>query len=204
MAANRTAEPPQSPDEMTPAQLERRRRLLHAVVDLVADGYDDEMQMKDIADRAGVALGTVYRYFASKEHLIAAALVEWAGGLESRPARAPSLESPPADRLSAALRRALRAYQRQPAMARLLVLVAHSTDSYASAEYRGMGPVVYDALGRSVPDLDDDTRNRVLTVVGAVWYHCLVEWVNGRMTIGEVNETLDTTCHLILDDRRRG
>jgi AcrR family transcriptional regulator len=189
---------------MTPAQLERRRRLLRAVVDLVADGYDDEMQMKDIADRAGVALGTVYRYFSSKEHLIAAALVEWAGGLESRPTKPPSLDVPPAERLSAALRRALRAYQREPAMARLLVLVAHSTDHYASAAYRGMGPVVYGALGRSIPDLDEDTRNRVLTVVGAVWYHCLVEWVNGRMTIGEVNETLDNTCHLILDDRRRG
>jgi hypothetical protein len=44
----------------------------------------------------------------------------------------------------------------------------------------------------------------VLTVVGAVWYHCLVEWVNDRMTIAEVHETLDTTCHLVLDGRRSG
>jgi TetR/AcrR family transcriptional regulator, cholesterol catabolism regulator len=204
MVSTRTADPPQSPDEMTAAQLERRRRLLRAVVDLVADGYDDEMQMKDIADRAGVALGTVYRYFSSKEHLIAAALLEWAAELDRRPTRPPSLDLPPAERLSAALRRALRSYQREPAFARLLVMVAHSTDSYASESYRQMGPVVFSALGRAVPDLDDDTRARVLMVVGAVWYHCLVEWINARMTIGEVNETLDTTCHLVLDDRRRG
>jgi AcrR family transcriptional regulator len=189
---------------MTAAQLERRRRLLRAVVDLVAEGSGDEMQMKDIADRAGVALGTVYRYFSSKDHLIAAALLDWASELDRRPARPPSLDLPPAERLSAALRRALRGYQREPAFARLLVMVAHSTDSYASETYRQMGPVVYTAIGRSIPDLDDDTRSRVLTVVGAVWYHCIVEWINGRMTITEVNETLDTTCHLILGDRQRG
>ena len=77
---------------MTPLQLERRERLLDAVIALVAEGHDDEMQMKDIADRAGVALGTVYRYFSSKDHLVAAALVRWAESLEhvppwSRPSR---------------------------------------------------------------------------------------------------------------------
>ena len=50
--------------------------------------------MRDVAQEAGVALATVYRYFTSKEHLYAAALLEWADELpgsraaEARRARA--------------------------------------------------------------------------------------------------------------------
>lgn len=198
----RTPEPPQSPDTMTAMQLARRARLLDAVVDLVADGVDEDMQMKDIAERADVALGTVYRYFSSKDHLIAAALLEWARTLDERSSRRPPPPGPPAERLSAVLRQALRAYQRQPAFARLLVLVANSADPFASECYREMGPVVFTALGHAISDVDADTRDRVLKVIGAVWYHCLVEWTNGRMTIADVNETLEGACRLVLPDHR--
>jgi len=149
-----------------------------------------------------VALGTVYRYFSSKDHLIAAALVEWAGPLGERSRRHPLPPGPPDVRLAAVLRQALRAYQRQPAFARLLVFVANSTDPFASDCYRQMGPVVFGALGRSISDVEADTRDRVLVVIGAVWYHCLVEWTGGRMSIAEVNDTLSSTCTLLLGDRR--
>jgi AcrR family transcriptional regulator len=188
----------QSPDSMTPNQLARRRRLLEAVPELVADGFDEDMQMKDIAERAGVALGTMYRYFSSKDHLIAAALVHWARGLDQGVSRRAVRGGTPAERLTAALHQALRAYQRRPAFARLLVLVANSTDPNASACYAEMGPVVFDALGQVIGDVDADRRERVMLVIGAVWYHCLVEWTIGRMTIEQVDETLESACHLVL------
>ena len=154
--------------------------------------------MKDIADRAEVALGTVYRYFSSKDHLIAAALLEWAGELGERADRRPRPTGSPAERLMTVLRHALRAYQRQPAFARLLVLVANSADPNASECYARMGPVVFGALGQSIAEIEPERRDRILMVVGAVWYHCLVEWTNGRMTVGDVNETLETTAKLLL------
>ncbi|CAN5442539.1 cholesterol catabolism transcriptional regulator KstR [soil metagenome] len=189
---------PQSPESMTPGQLARRQRLLDAVLELIAEGADDEVQMKEIAERSGVALGTVYRYFSSKDHLIAAALVQWASALDERAGRRPPPDGTAAERLSSVLHRALRAYARQPAFARLLVLVANSTDPYASACYDDMRPVVFPALERAIDEIDHDTRARILAVVGAVWYHCLVEWVNTRMTIDEVVEMLDSTCELLL------
>ena len=70
---------------MTPAQLARRRRVLDAVIDLVAAGRLDDMGMKDVAERSGVALGTIYRYFSSRDHLAAAALADWAGALDGGP-----------------------------------------------------------------------------------------------------------------------
>jgi TetR/AcrR family transcriptional regulator, cholesterol catabolism regulator len=197
----RALEPPQSPETMTPSQLARRQRLLEAVLALVAEGHDEELGMKDIAERAGVALGTVYRYFSSKDHLIAAALLEWASELERRTVRRPPPDGPPADRLVQVLRQALRAYQRQPTFARLLLLVANSTDPFASECFSQMGTVVNGTLLRTLPDVDPDVAERVLRIVDAVWYHSLVEWVNGRATIGEVHEMLESTCRLLLGDR---
>ena len=70
--------PPQAVDTMSAAQLDRRQRVLDAVVDLVASGRVEDWGMKDVAERSGVALGTIYRYFSSKDHVAAAALLEWA------------------------------------------------------------------------------------------------------------------------------
>jgi AcrR family transcriptional regulator len=187
---------PLEPSEMSANQLARRRRLHDPVITRVADGDDEDMQMRDIAVRADVALGTVYRYFSSKDHLLAAALVAWASELQPPVRLLPA--GPPAERLVEVLRRALRAYRRRPAFARVLVHVAHSTDPYASACYRELGPVVFEALGSAISDVEPDTRARVMAVVGAVWYHCLVEWTNGRMSVADVESTLESACRLVL------
>ncbi len=197
---------PLAPEAMTVNQLARRERLLRAVTDLVEDGADEDLQMKDIAERADVSLGTVYRYFSSKDHLVAAALLDWSRELDRRTGRrgaraaspSGSPASPPADRLVAVLGQALRAYQRRPVYARLLVMVATSTDPNASECFAQMRPVVFGALGRAIDDVEPDTRDRILMVIGAVWYHCLVEWVNGRMTPADVTSMLGTTAHLLL------
>jgi TetR/AcrR family transcriptional regulator, cholesterol catabolism regulator len=212
--------PPQATETMSPAQLDRRARVLDAVVDLVAAGRLEDMGMKDVADRSGVALGTIYRYFSSKDHVAAAALLEWARALDGqggqsgqggqggqsgqggqrwvgRGSRGVGTGSM-TDRLVAILRRAVRAYQREPNFARLLILAATSTDPFASECYREMGDSVYAALGAALDDLDPTERRRVLDVVGAVWYHALVEWVNDRKTIAQVYEAVESAARLVL------
>jgi len=213
--------PPQATETMSPAQLDRRARVLDAVVDLVAAGRLEDMGMKDVADRSGVALGTIYRYFSSKDHVAAAALLEWARALDGQGASARSRgeeggqrgqggqrragggsrgvgTGSMTDRLVAILRRAVRAYQREPNFARLLILAATSTDPFAGECYREMGDSVYAALGAALHDLDPTERRRVLDVVGAVWYHALVEWVNDRKTIAQVYEAVESAARLVL------
>ena len=62
-----TATPP-----LTPVQRERRRRIIDAAMELTAEG--DLCTIGDLAHLHGVvtALGTLYRYFASKERLLVA------------------------------------------------------------------------------------------------------------------------------------
>ena len=92
----------------------------------------------------------------------------------------------------------MRAYQRQPAFARLLMMTATSTDPFASECYAEMGASVYTTLGTALDGLDPDERRRVLDVIGAVWYQALIEWVNDRKTIGQVHEALESAARLVL------
>src|ERR1700755_773679 len=70
--------------DRTSAQLVRRAKIIEAGTDLIADVGADAVQMRDVAQRSGVALATVYRYFSSKEHLLAAALEDWQKRLTRR------------------------------------------------------------------------------------------------------------------------
>ncbi|MEW5535778.1 TetR family transcriptional regulator, partial [Streptomyces virginiae] len=51
-----------------------RRRILHASAQLASRGGFDAVQMREVAEAAGVALGTLYRYFPSKVHLLVATM----------------------------------------------------------------------------------------------------------------------------------
>src|SRR3954466_2331032 len=78
------ARPPRGADDVSgeaatvrsiPAsQLARRERILDAAMELATEGGYDAVQMREVAERADVALGTLYRYFPSKVHLLVAAM----------------------------------------------------------------------------------------------------------------------------------
>ena len=52
------------------AQRDRRKRILDATLALASKGGYDAVQMRTVAEQANVALGTLYRYFPSKIHLL--------------------------------------------------------------------------------------------------------------------------------------
>jgi AcrR family transcriptional regulator len=59
------------------SQQDRYERILVAAIELArAQGYD-AMQMRNVAQRSGVALATVYTYFQSRDHLVHRASVAW-------------------------------------------------------------------------------------------------------------------------------
>ena len=102
------------PRTLTRAQQARRQRVVDAAMTLGLDGGYEAVQMRDVAARADVAMGTVYRYFTSKDHLLAAALVHWVEQLDSRLAQLPAQGDTAAVRVIDVLDRALRAMGRQP------------------------------------------------------------------------------------------
>src|SRR5207344_1586810 len=96
------------------SQAERRRRVLAATFELAADGGFDAVQMRDVAAAADVALGTVYRYFSSKERLLLEAMAEQQSDLRAYLHSHPPTEPTPAGRVLAVLGRSNRPLRKYP------------------------------------------------------------------------------------------
>src|SRR6201988_507379 len=81
------------------AQRERRKRILDATLALASKGGYEAVQMRSVAERADVALGTLYRYFPSKTPLLVGALIQEFEQMQARLDRKPIPGETPTDRM---------------------------------------------------------------------------------------------------------
>jgi AcrR family transcriptional regulator len=186
---------------MSPRQLERRKHLIRAAIDLVAEIGVERVQMKQVSERSGVALGTTYRYFSSKDHLLAAAVSDWRGMLmndlaaELRGTNAPLGGT---ERVVGFVHRGMRAFQRQPHLAHLLVAVTVSTDPFASEAVDAMANAGRASLLAVMPEVPLAARGVVPHIIDAAWQSELVAWVTGRSTLGDAYLRLEEVIRLVL------
>jgi TetR/AcrR family transcriptional regulator, cholesterol catabolism regulator len=110
-------------------QFARRRRIVTAALEALERQEYEQIQIRDVALAAEVALGTLYRYFSSKEHLYAAVLQEWAAFERPRRARAANLTSQ--QRARQRIHSIIRAFERQPQFYKVHVLLQTSADPNA-------------------------------------------------------------------------
>lgn len=187
-------------DELPRAQAARRRRVLAAAFELGREGGYEAVQMRDVASRADVALGTIYRYFSSKDHLLAAALVEWARELERKVTARPPRGATIAERMEDILGRATRTMERDPQLSAAVVTALTSADPGVAACQQEVGTVMGRIQQRAFPDdFDPVTRDGVIRTLGHVWFSALVGWVNGWVGIRQAGDELAAAAHLLLD-----
>ncbi len=194
---------PPEPQSLTEKQSARRRRVLDAAMDLASEGGYEAVQMRAVAARADVALGTLYRYFSSKDQLLAAVRADWTSALERRLARQPLQGATRAERVIDFLTRATRPFEKRPRLAEALVLSVATRDPHAAPYQREvsswMDRIVVDALC----DMPDVEARAVHEVLAHVWNSVLLAWVNGHFEARRIYEVLEMTCHLILDPREK-
>src|SRR5215471_19315627 len=89
---------------------------MDAAVGLAANGGLDALRIRDVVARTGVSSATIYRYFASKEHLLVAALAEQRFALRQT-GSAPLDGATPAERVINLLRPATDALTGAPELA---------------------------------------------------------------------------------------
>ncbi|MGZ5398720.1 MAG: TetR family transcriptional regulator [Nocardioides sp.] len=189
------------------AQRERRKRILDATVALASDGGFEAVQMRAVADRAEVALGTLYRYFPSKIHLLVSALGREVERAESAVAARPVPGDTPAERVIHVLKRTSRGLQGDRHLAEALTRAFMFADESVSEEIHHIGLLLTTMLTRAMhPDRLEVTAEDVMIarVIGDVWFSALVAWVTGRSTATETAEHLDTAVRLLLRDSPTG
>jgi AcrR family transcriptional regulator len=194
---------PQPVESMTDRQLQRRDALLAAVMELAAERGIDNVQMKLVAERSGVALGTTYRYFASKEHLLASALVEWQARLTDRLAAEPARLVGEGQRVDALrvdrvddvvdfLHRGMRGFQRYPSYADLMVYVAGSRDPHASEAMDAMSVRTNRVLRLYLgAEPEQGAFETVSFVIGSVWLNAIITWRAGRDSLEDAYSKIE-------------
>jgi AcrR family transcriptional regulator len=147
-----------------------------------------------------VALGTIYRYFPSKDALLAAAMVEWMEDLERRvTTRAPQGETT-SERVFDVLRRAVATMERQPKLAEAVITALTSDDREAGGASVATTDVMQRVMLTAFPEgTDPDVEAAIAKVLGHVWFSCLVAWTNGVGDLAWVGAELETACHLLCD-----
>ncbi len=172
---------------MTDRQLQRRDALLEAVMQLAAERGVDNVQMKLVAEYSGVALGTTYRYFASKEHLLASALVDWHSRLANRVLNEPDTfqsDAERVDRLVDYLQRGIRGFQRYPSYADLLVYVSGSRDPNAREALNQMSARTNRVLRFLIgPQISPEDFETLSFAVGSLWLNAILTWRSGRHSL---------------------
>jgi AcrR family transcriptional regulator len=183
------------------SQQARRERILDAAVELAEAGGYDAVQMREVAERADVALGTLYRYFPSKTHLLVSALGRTFAELQAS-VRLPASGTPEQRiyRVVAAVTRYLARHRRlSGAMVRALM----SADSEAGPEVDAVGDLlsgfVAAAGGTGGPGVLPSEHDQLIAhTIGKVWLVDVVTLLSGRMTVSTVLEDLDRVISLVM------
>jgi TetR/AcrR family transcriptional regulator, cholesterol catabolism regulator len=185
-------------ETLTPNQAARRERVIDAALELAAEGGYDAVQMRDVAGRAQVALGTIYRYFSSKDHLLAAAQVELWRDQAERFLQRPPEGATAADRVVTVLERAMRGAEREPRRTAALVTATSSPDPAVRDCQLEVMAIMDRVLEEAMADVDTERRVQVALTLRQVWFAWLLGWVNGWNDAPTVNRQLVTTAHLLL------
>ena len=181
------------------AQRERRQRILDATLALASRGGYEAVQMRAVADRAGVALGTLYRYFPSKIHLLVSGLAREFERNQEKLDRIAIPGGTPYERMLFVLGRITRAMQREPmlteAMTRAFMFADPSAAAEVNAVARQMERMFTRAMHDGEPSADDAAIARV---IGDVWLSNLVGWVTRRASADDVSSHLELAARLLL------
>ncbi|WP_449478519.1 TetR family transcriptional regulator [Streptomyces abikoensis] len=184
---------------LTERQAARRRRILRATEELASRGGFDAVQMREVAEAAGVALGTLYRYFPSKIHLLVATMQDQLQRLHGTLRKRPPTDPDPAARVARTLMRAFRSMQREPHLADAMVRALTFADRSVSAEVdtvsRLTTAIILDAMGPGGPPTPDQLS--AVRVIEHTWHSALITWLSGRASIAQVRIDIETVCRLI-------
>jgi AcrR family transcriptional regulator len=185
------------PSQLSESQRVRRDRIIDAALQLSRRRAFEQIQMKDVAEASGVALGTMYQYFSSKDHLFAEALVHWGGLLPDNLEHRPLTGDDPAGRLTEVLHRAVRAFQQQPNLAKLVTALAVSSDPFAVEAIARLDRTTGTAFRDALVGLDDPTAESMVRIIDHVMAGVLRLWSAGRIPIDEVYRSLDEMVALL-------
>lgn len=188
---------------------ERRERILDVAIALAEEGGFENVRQRDVAAQAGVALGTLYKSFRSKQDILAAALARQTRYMEQRLDKSPADGETPQERLGSLFATMTRAMTRKPKFTRAVLRavasgvpeIAGNVTAYNGrmtgliiAAMRGVGRLSFSDALTDEPTEQESTRAWLLQ---NIWFSSLVGWSAGLHGHGQVVEQMRTATSLL-------
>lgn len=178
----------------------RREAILDAVLILAATGGYGAVQMRVVAERAGVAVGTLYGYFPSKNHLLASALGrqfhrlekarDWTAGAATPERRLAKLAGYLHDR-----------WQRDPLLTEAMTQAFCVADSTAATAVNEAAAAIEHLLACTlVGGQPSDADRRVAEVIADIWLANMRAFVGGRASASQTRDRIDRATRRLVDN----
>jgi AcrR family transcriptional regulator len=183
---------------------DNRDRILDVAIELAEKGGYDNVRQRDVAAHAGVALGTLYKRFRSKEEILCAALERETGSLEKRLVGGLPRGESAEERLSSFFRMATRGLCRKPNFARAVLRALASGEpevAAAVASYQHRMTHMITAVMRGHDNVKPAVTKREATVAllfQQIWFASLVGWSAGLFDESEIIAQMKRTTDLLL------
>lgn len=162
---------------------ERSRRIVETAVELAEQGGFEAVRLRDVASHAGVALGTLYRRFRSKEDLLLAALQQEVGDLRERVERRPPEGETPLARVIGFFQIVTKALCRRPNLTRALIRALATGEPELTQKVAAFHTELTQLLAAALQGRDaaapSERDLELASVLQNVWFSSLIGWSSG-------------------------
>ncbi|NNH73862.1 TetR/AcrR family transcriptional regulator [Nocardia uniformis] len=170
-------------------KIARRQEILDAAVRVFARKGFASSRIDDVAAEAGIAKGSVYLYFDSRDALLGAAFEQYSADSQAVVRQALAGDAPPLDRFADLVRGTLAVLASAPDHARIL-LDLWATDFMKDVyrEHRG-------TISRLLEEIRPDLSEAHATVIVGVIEGVLLQWlVDPEVPIAELAQPILDIC----------
>lgn len=185
-------------------QAARRRRMMQSALELAAEGGFDAVQMRDVAARADVALGTLYRYFPSKEALLVSVLNEDVEQLATALAARPPKGDSPAERVSKVLSTAIKLHPERDVIAALVKALASGRPEVSDL-VREVNETMTSIIVRAMHEGEPaEAERRAARILQQVWIASLLGWIGGVHDRAQILADVEAATEALLGPETGG
>jgi TetR/AcrR family transcriptional regulator, cholesterol catabolism regulator len=166
---------------------------------IASKGGYEAVQMRAVADRANVAVGTLYRYFPSKVHLLVSALGREFERIDAKTDRSTLTGATPYERLNFMVSKLNRAMQRNPLLTEAMTRAYVFADASAAGEVDHVEKLIDSMFARAMADGEPtEHQYHIARVISDVWTNNLLAWLTRRASATDVSKRLDLAVRLLI------
>lgn len=178
----------------------KREIILDCTATIAENGGYDAVKMRTVADNAGIAVGTLYRLFPSKSHVLVAVLAREFERLGAEQEWTATAESP-RNRLGQLNTRLCQEWHARPALTEAVTRAFVFADGSASIEVDRAEAVIEHLIGLALAGGKPNPKHhRLAAIISDIWLASLITWTRSGTSAEDSALRLKRIIGLIVGD----